>query len=130
MLHRAIERQHIVEINLCMRFSHSKLYRCICLNLLIGDTISRILSVLEILDRHNFDRVDQAMSTSIDPLYQKVFSTEKIKEANSEVSFIFLPFALSGDYLKNVRLMACSDKTYVGMEPGPGLIQCQSIGSA
>ena len=101
MLLRAIERRHIVEITFFYEmkqslypFSHSKLYCCICLNLLAGDTISRILSVLEILDRHNFDRVEQAMSTSIDSLYQKVFSTEKIKDANSEVIFVFLSFAL------------------------------------
>ena len=109
MLLGAIERRHIAEItaysfikcnNLCTSFSHSKLYCYICFNLLIGDTISRILSVLEILDRHNFDRVEQAMSTSIDSLYQKVFSTEKIKDANSEVNFVFLSFAPSGEYLK------------------------------
>ncbi len=39
--------------------------------------------MLEILDRHNFDRVESA--TSIDSLYNKVFAAEKSKDTTSEV---------------------------------------------
>ena len=72
----------------------------------LGDTISRILNVLEILDRHNFDRVEVA--TSIDSLYQKVFSAEKIKDTNNEVIMTACSFGLL-----NYSCVAVTTKEYL-----------------
>ena len=41
-----------------------------------GFTISRVLNVLEDLDRHNFDVVE--VDSSIDTLYAKVFASAQI----------------------------------------------------
>ena len=41
-----------------------------------------------------------------------------------------LPRIKNGNIIKRIAsLMASSDRTYVGTGPGPGLIQCQSIGT-
>lgn len=51
---------------------------CTC----VGFTISKVLHVLDVLDRHYFDRVDS--SNSLDSLYNKIFGASSSKD-NSEV---------------------------------------------
>lgn len=43
-----------------------------------GHTINKVLYVLEVLDRHNFDRVE--VNNSLDTLYTKVFAVPHHKE--------------------------------------------------
>ena len=49
---------------------------------------SRVLQVLEALDRHSFDRVDS--TNSVDSLYVKIFPTSKVFlfQANGSISYI------------------------------------------
>lgn len=61
--------------------------------LYLGFFIARVLAVLEALDRHCFDRVDQ--NNNLDTLYKEVFAncTPPSKDAvdtKDQVSFIFL----------------------------------------
>ncbi len=68
--------------------------------MILGDTISRVLNVLDTLDRHNFDKVENGVS--IDSLYQKIFSTEKTKEQNSEVRPVSFTFIYASYWFKKI----------------------------
>ena len=50
---------------------------------LVGQTISRVLNVLDALDRHNFDKVE--LSGNMESLYNKVFGPSQNKD-NADVS--------------------------------------------
>ena len=54
---------------------------------LSGFTISRVLNILEILDRHTFERVESG--NSLDTLYNKTYSSIQPKDS-SEVGIQFL----------------------------------------
>ena len=64
-----------------------------------GLVISKVLQVLEILDRHNFDKVDTI--SPIDLLYNKVFGVLQCTDSN-EV----------GSTLHNIMFKSCIQQTY------------------
>lgn len=47
--------------------------------LIPGNTITRVLEVLDTLDRHNFDKED--ISNSLDTLYHKIFTATQTKDS-------------------------------------------------
>ena len=48
--------------------------------LIPGNTITRVLEVLDTLDRHNFDKEDT--SNSLDTLYHKIFTATQPKDSS------------------------------------------------
>nr|XP_022287518.1 mediator of RNA polymerase II transcription subunit 12-like protein isoform X2 [Crassostrea virginica] len=55
-----------------------------------GNTITRVLEVLDTLDRHNFDKEDT--SNSLDTLYHKIFTATQPKDSSEEDELIPEPF--------------------------------------
>ena len=53
------------------------------LSFIIGFTITKVLDVLDTLDRHNFDKVEN--NNSLDSLYNKIFAASQAKDG-TEVS--------------------------------------------
>lgn len=54
----------------------------LCIISMAGNTITRVLEVLDTLDRHNFDKEDTL--NSLETLYHKIFTANQTKD-NSEV---------------------------------------------
>ncbi|XP_034328936.1 mediator of RNA polymerase II transcription subunit 12-like protein isoform X5 [Magallana gigas] len=55
-----------------------------------GNTITRVLEVLDTLDRHNFDKED--ISNSLDTLYHKIFTATQTKDSTEEDELLPKPF--------------------------------------
>ncbi|XP_069105326.1 mediator of RNA polymerase II transcription subunit 12-like protein isoform X3 [Argopecten irradians] len=72
-----------------------------------GFTISKRLEVLDMLDRHNFDKVDS--NNSLDTLYNKVFSVHQAKEgvepmlADEPIIHLLIDWAVSAQRTGNYR---------------------------
>lgn len=55
-----------------------------------GFTITKVLDVLDTLDRHNFDKVEN--NNSLDSLYHKIFATTHNKDGNEVSCKLFTKF--------------------------------------
>ncbi|XP_062609383.1 mediator of RNA polymerase II transcription subunit 12-like protein isoform X4 [Saccostrea cucullata] len=55
-----------------------------------GNTITRVLEVLDTLDRHNFDKEDTV--NSLDTLYHKIFTANQVKDSSEEDELLPKPF--------------------------------------
>ena len=73
---RGAERQIILRGRAAeLRWSSDK-----CEQSTAGLVISKVLQVLEALDKHNFDKVES--NSSLDSLYHKVFRASQVKDNN------------------------------------------------